>query len=322
MIATLPEALSRAIEAELDEHDPGAIRAATAGLSAAYRGQRAIARTLSPVERAAYLAVRFPSTFATAAAVWGELATVCDLADVRTVLDVGAGPGTASLAAIGLPPGTTFSSLERDSGWRPIAERLAAAIDIQSTFRTGALPGAIAPHDVIVAGYALNELPETARNSAIANLWSAARIALIVLEPGTPKGFAVCEAARTIALAAGAHAAAPCTHNERCPMTTVDWCHQPLRVARSAIHQSAKLGSLSYEDEKFSYVVLTRKPPVRIAPARIVRKPIRSGGHVHLDLCNARGLQRTTVARSDKEHYRDARDAEWGSVWPPSQIEG
>ncbi len=322
MIATLPEALARAIEAELDEHDPGAIRAAAAALSAAYRGQRAIARTLSPVERAAYLAVRFPSTFATAGAVWGELATVCDLADVRTVLDVGAGPGTASLAAIGVPSSAGFSLLERDSGWRPTAERLAAATEIRSSFRTSALPGTVAQHDVIVAGYTLNEFPETARAGAIASLWSAARIALIVLEPGTPKGFAVCEAARTVALAAGAHAAAPCTHNEHCPMTTADWCHQPLRVARSAIHRSAKLGSLSYEDEKFSYVVLTREPPRRVAPARIVRKPIRSGGHVHLDLCNARGLQRTTVARSDKEHYRDARDAEWGCVWPPSQTGG
>lgn len=322
MIATLPQALSQAIEAEVAEHDAAAIRTAAAALSEAYRGKRAIARTLSPVERAAYLAVRFPSTFASAAAVWGELATVCDLASVRTVLDAGAGPGTASLAAYSVLPRATFSLFERDSGWRQTAARLTTALGVESTFRTGALPGAIAPHDIVVSAYALNELPESERAKAIAALWPAARVALIVLEPGTPKGFAVCDMARTQTLAAGAHAAAPCTHNDRCPMTTADWCHRPVRLARSAIHRSAKLSALAHEDEKFSYVILTRDPPRRVAQARIVRKPMRNAGHVHLDLCNANGLQRTTVGRSDKANYRDARDAEWGSVWPPDQTEG
>jgi ribosomal protein RSM22 (predicted rRNA methylase) len=322
MIATLPEPLALAIEAELEGHDSAAIRTAAAALSEAYRGRQAIARALSPIERAAYLAVRFPSTFASAAAVWRELASVCDLSHVRAVLDVGAGPGTASLAAHDVLPNTTFHLFERDSGWRQTASSLAASLKLESTFRTGALLGALDPHDIVIAAYALNELPETERAKAIAALWSATRTALIVLEPGTPKGFAVCDMARAHALAAGAHAAAPCTHNGDCPMTTTDWCHRPVRVARSASHRSAKLGSLGYEDEKFSYVILTRDPPRRDAPARIVRKPIRNAGHVHLDLCDVHGLQRLTVGRRDKANYRDARNAEWGDVWPPDQTGG
>ena len=319
MIATLPEPLARAIEAELESHDAKAIRNAAAALSEAYRGKRPIARALSPLERAAYLAIRFPATFASAGAVWGELARVCDLSNVRTVVDVGAGPGTASLAGGSILPGAKFSFVERDSGWRQTAERLATALKIDSSFRVGALPGTISPNDIVVSAYALNELAEGERAAAIASLWTAARTALIVVEPGTPKGFAVCEAARAQGLAAGAHAAAPCTHNDRCPMTVTDWCHQPVRVARSARHRTAKLGTLGYEDEKFSYVILTREPPQRLAPARIVRKPIRNSGHVHLDLCEAGGLQRTTITRSNKEHYRAARDAEWGDLWPPDQ---
>lgn len=322
MIAALPEALARAIETELDAHDAKAIRNAAAALSEAYRGRRPIARALSPLERAAYLAIRFPATFASASAVWGELARVCDLSNVRTVVDVGAGPGTASLAGSSILPDAKFSLVERDSAWRQTAERLATALMIDSSFKVGTLPGAIAPHHIVISTYALNELAESERAAAITGLWTAARTALIILEPGTPKGFAVCEAARTQALAAGAHAAAPCTHNERCPMTVIDWCHQPVRVARSASHRTAKLGTLGYEDEKFSYIILTREPPLRIAPARIVRKPIRSAGHVHLDLCSESGLRRTTVARSDKENYRSARDVEWGEVWPPDQDGG
>ena len=319
MIATLPEPLSRALDAELQQHDPTAIRNAATALSEAYRAQRGIARALSPVERAAYLAVRFPSTFAAASVVWGELARVCNLDAVRSVLDVGAGPGTASLASDGVLSDAKFSLLERDSGWRQIAGRLAQASAIDAAFRVGAVPGSIEPHDVVVAGYALNELTENERAAAVAELWTAARIALIVLEPGTPQGFSVCEAARTQTLAAGAHAAAPCTHSEHCPMSRADWCHQPVRLSRSASHRFAKRAALAYEDEKFSYVVLTRNPPRRLATARIVRKPIRNAGHVHLDLCDASGLNRLTVGRSDKEHYRDARAVEWGEAWPADQ---
>lgn len=319
MIATLPEPLARAIAAELEAHDAKAIRNAAADLSDAYRGLRPIARAISPLERAAYLAIRFPATFASAGAVWGELARVCDLSNVRTVVDVGAGPGTASLAGSSALPGAKFSLVERDSAWRQTAERLATALKTDSSFRVGTLPSALTPHDIVISAYTLNELAESERPAAIAGLWAAARTALIILEPGTPKGFAVCETARAQALAAGAHAAAPCTHNERCPMTVTDWCHQPVRVARSTAHRTAKLGTLGYEDEKFSYIILTREPPSRRAAARIVRKPIRNAGHVHLDLCVEYGLRRTTVARSDKENYRSARDAEWGEVWPPDQ---
>jgi ribosomal protein RSM22 (predicted rRNA methylase) len=314
---TLPEALSQAVEAELRQHDPIAIRNAAEALSQSYRGKTAIARALSPVERAAYLAVRFPSTFAAASVVWNQVEQVLDLSGVETVLDVGAGPGTASLAAADTLGGARFLQAERDAGWRSIAERLAEAAGLRTAFQMTTLPQRFAQHDVVVAAYALNELAANELSHAVSELWNTARKALIVVEPGTPKGFAVAETVRSQALAGGGHAAAPCTHNDTCPMTAKDWCHQPVRVARSSSHRAAKLGALPFEDEKFSYIIVTREPPRRIAPARIVRKPIRNAGHVHLDLCTAGTLQRVTVARSDKGLYRDARDAAWGDHWPP-----
>jgi ribosomal protein RSM22 (predicted rRNA methylase) len=322
MIAALPETLLNAVEAELQAHDLTAIRTAADALSLAYRGQRNIARTLSPVERAAYLAVRFPSTFAAVGVVCDQLARIIDPASIRSVLDVGAGPGTASLAAARVLPHAKFHLFERDPGWRQTAERLCHAAGLDAGFRTAAIPTELAPQDAVIAAYALNELPQPEWAKAFAALWAAARHALILVEPGTPKGFAVIEAARAQALLAGAHAAAPCCHNDHCPMSTADWCHQPVRVARSSIHRAAKHGALPFEDEKFSYVILTRDPPRRDAPARIVRKPIRNAGHVHLDLCTAGTIQRVTIARSDKSLYRDARDADWGDAWPPGDQTG
>lgn len=320
MIASLPQGLSDAVEAEIAAIPARDLRTAAQALSQAYRSRAAIRSSLSPAERAAYLAVRFPSTFAVAEAVWREFTRAMPLTSVHTVLDVGAGPGTASLAsAASMDPGARFTWIERDAGWRATAVRLAAAASIEADFRQAA----IAPDmnhgvfDVAVASYALNELDPSDRAAAIANLWRDARAALIVIEPGTPAGFEIVRAARETILAQGGHAAAPCTHDARCPMSVNDWCHRPERVARSAAHRAAKQAPLGYEDEKFSFVILTREAPKRHAAGRIVRKPMRASGHVRFDLCAEGELRRVTVARSDREAYRDTRDANWGDLWPP-----
>lgn len=320
MITTLSEPLSRAIEAEIAGVPAPVLRAAAAALSGAYRGKTALGAALSPPDRAAYLAVRFPSTFAVAKAVWREFERVMPPGGIRSILDVGAGPGTAALAAQDVfDSGTRYTYLERDKGWLDPAKRLAAACGLKPDVRLGALTRntKLDPHDAVVASYALNELPQAERTAVVDALWRAAGTALVIIEPGTPKGFDVVRSAREMLLAQGAHAAAPCTHDGACPMSVDDWCHRPQRVSRSAAHRGAKQAQLGFEDEKFSFVILTRESPHRGAAARIVRKPIRNPGHVHLDLCAGDGLNRVTVARSDGPSYRDARDAAWGGTWPP-----
>ncbi|CAM5734478.1 rRNA methyltransferase OS=Streptomyces microflavus OX=1919 GN=Smic_20470 PE=4 SV=1 [Streptomyces microflavus] len=96
-----------------------------------------------------------------------------------------------------------------------------------------------------------------------------------------------------------------------------DWCHFSARVSRSSLHRQVKGGSLSHEDEKFSYVVATRFPATP-APARITRRPQIRKGQVLLELCTRdEGLARSTVTKRHGELYRAARDIAWGDPWPP-----
>ena len=46
-----------------------------------------------------------------------------------------------------------------------------------------------------------------------------------------------------------------------------DWCHFTQRLPRSRAHKQIKGAELPFEDEKFSYVALTRAPVARIPPA-------------------------------------------------------
>jgi ribosomal protein RSM22 (predicted rRNA methylase) len=138
---------------------------------------------------------------------------------------------------------------------------------------------------------------------------------LVVIEPGTVRGFHFIHEARSALIAAGAHLLAPCPHGKECPMAASgDWCHFAARVERTSLHRQLKGGALGYEDEKFSYVVASRDP-ISAAPARIVRHPQKHSGHVQLTLCTPEGLTTPTIGKSQKEKYKFARHAHWGDAW-------
>jgi ribosomal protein RSM22 (predicted rRNA methylase) len=171
-------------------------------------------------------------------------------------------------------------------------------------------------HDLVVISYTLGELPQAAADAVFAKAWKCAGKFLVVIEPGTRRGFAAINAARSALISNAASILAPCPHASACPMAVAgDWCHFSQRVERTSQHRQLKGGDLGYEDEKFSYVVATTTavPP---AGSRIVRHPRKHSGHVQLALCTPQGrIENRTVTRSSKEAYKRARKAEWGDSW-------
>jgi len=311
-----PAPLAAAIALETADHPRAALRAAAETLSNSYRTGLAIPVTLTPVARAAYLAVRFPSTYAVAARVWSQVRARLGDRPVRTILDSGAGPGTASLAFAATTAGLRATLLERDAGWRPTALRLAGAAGLQADFVAGDAggPGVAGRHDAVVASYVLNELAPERRISVVDALWRATGDVLVLIEPGTQAGFASIRAARDSLLSLGGHAIAPCTHGLACPVQEGDWCHFDVQVERTGLHRALKSGSLSHESAKFSYVALARTPPPVMSAGRIVRRPIRASGHAHFDLCREGRIERVTVSRRQRDQWRAARDAVWGDL--------
>jgi ribosomal protein RSM22 (predicted rRNA methylase) len=139
---------------------------------------------------------------------------------------------------------------------------------------------------------------------------------LILVEPGTPRGFSCIRNARDQILSLGGTILAPCPHGLACPLKANDWCHFSVRIPRSRLHRYLKAGSLGYEDEKYSYLIASKKPFSLPRPCRILRHPQKQSGHVRLSLCTSSGsAEETTVTRSNQEFYRKARDAFWGGTW-------
>jgi ribosomal protein RSM22 (predicted rRNA methylase) len=290
----LPAAVRRAIEERAESVGFARLKSAATAMSAAYREGRTV--KLADDERvAAYLVTRMPATYAAAYRVLQEVRERAG--DVASVLDLGAGTGAASLAARQLFPNASITMVERDRALANAAREWLPEAEILVRDLRGPLPAA----ELTIAAYSLGEAgaPPPAE-------WKR----LVVVEPGTPRGFESILGIRDKLLAAGARMIAPCPMESACPS---EWCHFAARVERSSLHRRIKDADLGYEDEKFSYVALAREP-VALAPSRIVRRPQRLPGLIVLETCTPAGLTTERVTKRDRERFRAARKAEWGDA--------
>jgi ribosomal protein RSM22 (predicted rRNA methylase) len=319
----LPPELRLAIEEDA-ARPSRLIRDASESLSRRYR-LAAVPTTPSisaEYDRIAYLAARLPATYASARRVAEEAMARIPGLSVQSLLDLGSGPGTAMWAAAEAFPGLEKVTLvERDRDFIDLGKRLARHSRLpavrEARWQTAdiSILGEFPPHDAVVISYVIGELSAAVLKRIVNKAWAAAEKLIAIVEPGTPKAFSGILTARRELIAAGASIVAPCPHENDCPMSGGDWCHFSARVERTSLHRRIKSGTLPYEDEKYSYVVAARSEAQR-APARVIRHPIKQKGHVRLELCGPRGLSKETVSRKNKEEYRAARKAEWGSAWP------
>ena len=171
----------------------------------------------------------------------------------------------------------------------------------------------VEPSDLVIASYLIGEVSDSERRSLAERLWMKTRDTLLVVEPGTPAGYARIVELRSDLIANGAHVAAPCPHDQPCPLVAPDWCHFAQRLPRLRAHIQLKGAELPFEDEKFSYVVLTRQPPAKRL-ARVLAPPAVGKVEVAAKLCTANGVEVAKVPRRDKAAYATARRWRWGDA--------
>ena len=315
----LPTELRAALDARLHGLSRSDAAARAAVISRTYRDGGGSGAIRSEADALAYALARMPATYAAVTASLNALAGATPDFAPKSLLDVGAGPGTASWAAA-----ETFSSLraftlfDANGALRTLALDLAGAsarlrgMAYRRSEARAALAGADAA-DLVVATYMIGEISESERTTLAELMWAKTSDTLLVVEPGTPAGYARILGLRAHLIAAGAHVAAPCPHDGKCPLTAPDWCHFTQRLPRSQAHRQIKGAELAYEDERFAYVALTRAPPAQ-RPARVLAQPEVSKVEVTAKLCTPAGLAITKVPRRAKAGFARARRWRWGDA--------
>ncbi|MFE7930997.1 small ribosomal subunit Rsm22 family protein [Streptomyces sp. NPDC057456] len=322
---SVSETLRGALTDLLDGLPPKQAGQAVERLIANYRGATP---TDAPILRdradvAAYAAYRMPATFEAVRSALEAFADAVPQWSPGSHVDVGGGTGAATWAVTSTWDGTRpVTVLDWAEPALALGREIAAANPAlrDARWQRARIGTALAldPTDLVTVSYVLNELAATDRAVLVDAAASAAQ-AVVIVEPGTPDGYARVIEARDRLIAAGFRVAAPCPHSAACPIVPgTNWCHFSARVSRSSLHRQVKGGSLPYEDEKFSYVAAARFP-VSPVPSRVVRRPQIRKGQVLLDLCETEErLSRTTVTKKHGDLYRAARDADWGDAWPPA----
>jgi ribosomal protein RSM22 (predicted rRNA methylase) len=320
----LPAELKAALDARLHGLSRNDASARAALISRTYRDGGGSNAIKSEADALAYALVRMPATYAAVTASLNALREITPDFAPASLLDVGAGPGTATWAAA-----ESFSSLHSFTLLDANGALRALALDLGSgiarlramTYRQREARAALADADaadLVIASYMVGEIDDGQRNALAELMWAKTRDTLLVVEPGTPAGYARVIALRQQLIAKGAHVAAPCPHDGACPLAAPDWCHFTQRLPRSRAHKQLKSAELPYEDEKFSYVALTRAPVVR-QRARVLAQPVITKIAVTAKLCEARGVMSTIAPRRDKIAYARFRKLNWGDAVFPNE---
>jgi ribosomal protein RSM22 (predicted rRNA methylase) len=317
---SLPQDLAHGIEELTARVLPSELARGAAALAGAYRETQRARPQLDDVHRAAYLVTRLPATYAVLSRVLEETKLRVPGLRVTSMLDLGAGPGTAMWAVAKVFPELAQAvSIEDSTEWIAIGRELALKSQRESIrsaeWRRGSVAGPLpaGSFDLVTLSYLLNELRPSERPEVVRAAWQRTGKLLIIAEPGTPAGFEHVKWLRRELIADGAHMVAPCPHSGDCPMRGDDWCHFATRVQRSSEHRVAKKAELGYEDEKYSYVVFGREP-IDLGGGRVLRHPRKHSGHVDFEVCTSEGLKPVTLSRKQGEKYKQARATEWGDL--------
>ncbi len=315
--------MQQALQASVSHVAPQDLTRAIADLSSRYRdkqpGSGPVAR--SPEDVAAYAAYRFPATYAAIHSALTALKEQQPEWKPKSLLDLGSGPGAGLWAARDVWPSIEqVKALDAEPAMIALGRQIVADVGepvLQVTdWRQIDLNAADLgrPRDLVLIGYVLGEIEPDQLEELVTRAWRAAGVALVVVEPGTPEGYRRVRMARDHVRMLGGYAVAPCPHDPPCDVSADDWIHFSVRLRRTRLHREGKGAELSYEDEKYAYVVLSRTPAPRDY-CRVLRHPQIRKGHVHVQLCTPAGVKSIVISKREGELYKRARKAHWGDVF-------
>ena len=290
----------------------------SARISEHYRQRGASRQVIGGADDAvAYALSRMPATYAAVSAVLEELQARAPEFAPKTLLDAGAGPGTAGWAVAEAFEGIAPTLMDHNRAFLTLAGTLAEGTALAGAELLEADLGRFelpTRYDLVTCAYALTELPDAEMLAAAERLWGHSDGVLALIEPGRPRDYQRLMAVRRRLIELGGRVLAPCPHEHDCPLAEPDWCHFSVRLSRSRDHMRMKGGTLGYEDEKYSYLVVARPGIGAPAPGRVLRRPEENKFSVTLAVCGADALEARVVPSRDKPAFKAAKKLDWGDA--------
>lgn len=314
----IPELLENAIEEKLNHVKLTGLKQYASKLSEKYMYQERTGDTLlnTEIEALAYSIMRMPATYG---AVYSALKHTLERIEgnIQSVLDIGAGTGAATWAISELLETKNMRCFEREQVMLELGKAFMSQNpklkDVSWDYMDIVEDNLDAKADLVVTSYMLNEIKPENRKSVIGKIIKSSNHIVLMIEPGTPEGFKNIKEVQKIAIENGLHIIAPCTFRGICPLPDDDWCHSIVRMERTKVHKVLKNADLPYEDEKFSYIAIS-KENYNNTGIRILRHPMIEKGKVTLKVCHNGKIEEMVVTKKDKELFKMVKKKKCGDL--------
>lgn len=264
-----------------------------------------------------YAISRMPATFSVIHSLIYELAVEGLIIKPNSVCDIGSGTGSAYFAISEIFDDVSFSLFEKNESMIDVFKKLSDnLVDVNKCnvinfeFKN--------KFDLVMTSFVLSEMTEPDRNRVFQKMLDMSEKYVLVIDTGTPDTYKNTLKLKDLAISKGYKLTAPCKC-EVCPLEN-DYCQFYARVERSSLLRQAKSASLSYEDEKYFYLLFEKTDnsevkhlkeldtnQIETELGRVIRRPKIKEKEVELVLCTKNGTEIKKVTKQNKQLFKKAR---------------
>lgn len=311
----IPFELEEKIAREIQNVKLSDLKEVAQTLSNRYMNEKRKAQSLinKKLEVLAYSIIRMPATFCAIDKAIEETLKKYN-PTIETALDIGSGTGAGEWAILNNIDISKITCIEREDEMSSLAQKLLEEHKNINWKNQDIVKNKINEKaDLVIVSYMINELQDEVKEDVIKNILESFNKIVIFIEPGTPDGFSNIRKIQKLAINNNLNILAPCTSQNECKLPKDDWCHSIVRVERNKIHKFVKDADVPYEDEKFSYIAIS-KEKIDNSGGRILRHPNISSGFIKVKLCNNGIIEEKTFTKKDKDNFKKIKKLKCGDL--------
>lgn len=254
----------------------------------------------SKQESVLYAISRMPATFAVIYTLLCQLLEQGLIEDIQSVLDVGSGTGAGYFAVKEIDDLIDVKLIERDDHMIDVCQTLIDD-EIQIAKKDIIYDEIQEKADLVMTSYVLSEMKEQDRLNSVLKLLNLTEKYLLIIDTGTPRTYENMMTVKRFVEEKGYNIIAPCM-SKKCTLKN-DYCQFYARVERSALMKQAKAGELSYEDEKYFYLLISKENS-ELNQSRVIRRPVIKPNNIELSICTKDGVQKKNFTKKNKELFK------------------
>ena len=302
----LPSYLLEKINLVFSELDKSTLKSTQKNLTDKYKNKTGGSKDLidGKNDSILYAVSRMPATYSVIYTLVNNLLSEGFLENIESVIDVGSGTGSVYFALSDIYQSASFELFERNKDMINVFNKLCDnkqevnTIDlIKSSIEKKA--------QLVTASYVLSEMTENDRLNVFNKLLECSSKYVLIVDTGTPDSYKNMMKLKFYAKEKGFSTLAPC-FCEICPLIN-DYCQFYARVERTKVLRQAKSASLSYEDEKYFYLLLSKDENLNQDKKRVIRRPIIKENEIELTICSSKGVEKQKFTKKNKEEFKKAK---------------